>query len=170
MRFYAYESVFAGAAGCGYAHNSVATFHGSGFKVAPLFDPTGSWQDELNAPGATQVAYVKSLMLSRPYFTRIPDQNVIFGDAGAGHAHITATRDREGAYVMVYLPLGQTVTVEMNRLSDLTAVGWWFDPRTGKATRIAETFATDHRQEFTPPTSGVGWLDSPARRSLDTHK
>ena len=153
LRFYAYESVFSGAAGCGYFNNSVYQFYDPG-RAPPLFDPESTWQQALDSPGSRQVAYVKKLMLSRPYFTRIPDQGVIVGYSGEGRAHISATRDRGGSYIMVYLPQGQPVTVEMNRLSGSTAIGWWFDPRTGQATRIKDSISTDHQQQFVPPSSG----------------
>src|SRR5687768_10251680 len=91
-------------------------------------------------------------MLSRPYFTRIPDQSVIVGKAGVGASQITATRDRTGSYFMIYLPQGQAVAVDLNKLSGASGVGWWFDPRTGRAAKIEEELPANQMKQFTPPT------------------
>jgi len=93
-------------------------------------------------------------MLSRPYFTRIPDQSLIVGDSGQDESHIGATRDRSGSYAMVYLPKGQPVTVDLNKISGPRAAAWWFDPRSGAAARIAGDFASKDPMAFTPPSNG----------------
>jgi len=61
---------------------------------------------------------------------------------------------------MVYLPRGQRVTVAPNRLSAPTAAGWWFNPRTGQASRLQETLVTTQPGQFVPPSSGQGndWI------------
>lgn len=159
VRDSAYHAVFAGAAGHDYMHLSVFAFYVRGEDVSSddfRRPSTIPWKEALNAPGAQQIGHVKRLMLSRPYFTRIPDQSVIVGDTGEGSAHISGTRDRTGSYLMIYLPLGQPVTVDMIKLSGLSANAWWFDPRTGKTTHIEGSFPTNHPQRFTPPSSGRG--------------
>lgn len=143
MRGALYKALFAGAAGHTYGHFSLWNFYDTARvgkqKEGPyeqLFAKfeRASWQQALDAPGAGQMQHAKALLLSRPYFTRIPDQSLMTGKAVEGASHITATRDRTGAYLMIYLPQGQPVTVDLNQLSGASAVGWWFDPRTGKAT------------------------------------
>jgi len=94
-------------------------------------------------------------MLSRPYFTRIPDQSLIVGDPGEGHLHIGATRDGNGSYGMLYIPQGQAVTIDLSKIAGPKAVGWWFDPRTGTAARIKASIPTAGKKSFTPPTSGA---------------
>lgn len=155
----AYQSVFAGAAGHSYGHVSTYAFVDSAkpnagdgfFRYAQM-----GWKQALDAPGARQIGHVKSLMLSRPYFTRIPDQSVVIGNTGEGNEHISATRDRAGAYMMIYLPLGQAVTIDMNKLSGSSATGWWYDPRTGGATKIDGSFPTNRVLRFSPPSYGRG--------------
>jgi hypothetical protein len=121
---------------------------------------TVHWRDALNAPGAVQVAHVKSLMLSRPYFSRIPDQSVVLSEVGEGRRYVSATRDRNGSYIMIYLPEGQPVEVDMIKLSGSKAAAWWFDPRTGNPTRIEGDLPTNQPHRFTPPSSGWGndWI------------
>jgi hypothetical protein len=157
-----YHALFAGAAGHTYGNTSIWDFHDpNGPKPSPgqmdVHDADykrGFWLQALNAPGAGQMRHAKNLMLSRPYFTRIPDQSLIGGEAGEGSRHIGATRSRDGSYAMVYIPDGRPVTVDLTKIAGSTATGWWFDPRTGKARRIEGDLPTNQAQTFTPPTSG----------------
>lgn len=40
------------------------------------------WYEALNAPGASQIIYLKNLILSYPYFERVPAQDIIAGGQG----------------------------------------------------------------------------------------
>jgi hypothetical protein len=156
VRNAAYHAVFAGAAGHTYGNHSVWQFydplHNEPVQAARVELP---WQKAILQEGAGQMQHVKSLMLSRPFFSRIPDQSLIVGDAGQGESHIGATRDRTGSYAMVFLPQGQPVIVDLSKLAGSHAVAWWFDPRTGTAERIEGSFATTGARLFTAPTSGA---------------
>jgi len=55
---------------------------------------------------------------------------------------------------MIFLPKGQTVTVDMRKLSGPSAVAWWFNPRTGGASRVKEKVSTAGTATFTSPTAG----------------
>jgi hypothetical protein len=76
----------------------------------------------MNRPSAEQMSYLKTLMLSRPYFSRVPDQNVLIGQTGEGEEHIGATPDRDGSYAMIYSPKGKAFTVNMSKLRGLHAI------------------------------------------------
>jgi len=92
-----YWDLFTGA----YGHHS----------VWQMFDPTRHpavnnpllpWTAAIAQPGAGQMQFAKRLLLSRPFFTRIPDDSVIVLDAvptsipGAGRYRLVATRDTDG--------------------------------------------------------------------------
>jgi hypothetical protein len=159
VRNSAYHAVFAGAAGHDYNHLSVVDFYlpnDNYFSSDSAYNPTIPWKEALNAPGAREIHHIKDLMLSRPYFTRIPDQTIIVGDTGEGSSHISGTRDRSGSYMMAYLPEGQDVTINMAKLAATSANAWWFNPRTGRSTPIARHFATNQSSRFTPPSRGRG--------------
>ena len=79
---------------------------------------------------------------------------LVLSDSETGTRHISATRDRSGRYVMIYSPQGEPVSVDLNKIAGSSAVAWWFDPRTGTATRI-DTFATGRAQSFSPPSKGA---------------
>jgi hypothetical protein len=149
----AYHAVFAGAAGHTYGDNSVHQFYDPKLRQPDEWVHS-AWQTELNAPGAQSMHYLKDLMLSRPYFTRIPDQSILMGETFEGSAHISGTRDRTGAYMLVYLPEGQTVTVDVTKLSGASATAWWYDPRTGASTKLKDIFPTNQPRRFTPPSAG----------------
>jgi hypothetical protein len=152
----AYHAVFAGAAGHTYGNHSIWQFidpaHNPPWESGSLDIP---WQQALARPVAGQLHHLKDLMLSRPYFTRIPDQSIIVGDSGAGAEHISATRDKDGSYAMIYSPKGKAFTVNLSMLSGLQAIGWWFDLRTGSATRVEGSFPTNRAATLTPPSSGA---------------
>lgn len=152
----AYHALFAGAAGHTYGNHSVWQFFDPGHqRLYQLPRKEVTWRVALDRASTAQMQHAKTLLLSRPYFSRIPDQSIIASAQEEGIAHINATRDREGSYALIYLPHGQSVTLNMNKISGLRAVAWWFDPRTGRATRIPETFATNGQATFVAPSRGA---------------
>ena len=159
-----YWSVFAGACGYTYGCNEIWQMRSS--QHAAFSTARATWKDVLNAPGAGQVRHCRDLMLSRPYFSRIPDVQLfgrkpfLLGDLGAGGDAIRSTRDEPSTYFMAYLPAGQRVAVDLSALLSATSIAWWFNPRNGKAERIG-TFETQTQQLFQPPyadASGRDWI------------
>ncbi len=102
VRKQAYRAVFAGGCGHTYGHHSVWQFYTA--DRAPINFPQCIWQQAIERPGAAQMRHLKGLMLSRPYLKRIPDQSLILSDSSTRGAHIRATRDSEGQYVLVCMP------------------------------------------------------------------
>jgi hypothetical protein len=143
-----YRSVFAGACGVTYGHSSIWQMYAPPHQ--PVLSTELTWMDSLDRPAAFQMIHLRDLMLSRPYLTRIPAQDIIRSDVGTGTAHIRATRDSEGRYAMVYLPKASlSVTLDLTWMAASRAQVAWFDPRTGATTPIgvvptaeAQTFAT----------------------------
>jgi hypothetical protein len=131
----------------------------------PINNPLMPWHEAIQQPGAAQMQHGKRLILSRPYFTRIPDDDVIVTDRvatsvpGAGRYRFVATRDSAGSYAMVYAPLGRAFKVRMNKITGPTVRAWWFNPRTGAAQRIGE-FPNTGERTFVPPDAGevLDWV------------
>jgi hypothetical protein len=104
-------------------------------------------------------------MESRPVLTRIPDNGIIVEAAvktavpGAGRYQFVATRDEEGTYAMVYVPVGRAFSVRMDSIKGRKVKAWWFNPRTGQANAIGE-FANTRTREFQPPDYGemIDWV------------
>lgn len=99
--------------------------------------------------------HLRSLMESRSFLNRIPDQSVIASAAGSGKVHIRAIRASDGSYAMVYIPTGGAVTIEMNRISGARVKASWFDPRTGAYTAIGDY-----------PNNGTQVFDSPGAAAI----
>ena len=88
---------------------------------------------------------------------RVPAQDMLLSDPGEGARYVSATRDSEGSFAMVYIPqAGQTIQVGLSSLkSGLHAS--WFDPRTGEYAPIGE-IQNQQSAAFTSPTSGPDWV------------
>src|SRR5215212_3197619 len=132
---------------------------------APVNNPLMPWYEAIDQPGAAQMQHARALLESRPFLSRIPDDDVVVPGAirtsmpGTGRYHFAATRDANGSYAMVYAPVGRPFTVRMNKISGAQVTAWWFNPRTGSATRIG-TFPNTPDRTFTPPDPGeaVDWV------------
>jgi hypothetical protein len=153
VRKKAYWETFAGAAGTAYGANEVFQFWNPG--LSPDLNAHIPWKQALNLPGATQVKYLRALMESRSYFSRIPDQSVVVSSTNGGTDHIQATRDAGGAYAMVYSASGLGFTVNMAKITGTAVNAAWYDPRTGKVIPIGR-FANTGTRTFTPPSRGYG--------------
>jgi hypothetical protein len=155
VRKQGYRSVFAGACGYTYGHHTIWQFYKP--PREPINYPAYTWDEAIYRPGATQLIHLSNLMYSRPYLKRVPDQGVLLSNPGEGSGHVRATRDSDGSYAMIYLPLAnQTVTVDLGKLSDPLAA-WWYDPRSGRAYWIGE-YANQGGMNFTSPLGGPDWV------------
>ncbi|HYO83738.1 MAG TPA: glycoside hydrolase family 140 protein [Bryobacteraceae bacterium] len=158
-----YWDLFSGAFGHTYGHHSVWQMYSE--KRKPINRPLMSWDQAIDQPGAGQMQYGRRLMESRPFLTRVPDDEVIVPSTvtssvpGAGRYRYVATRDESGSYAMVYAPVGRKFSVRMDKVTGPKVIGWWFNPRNGSATRIG-TFENSGTREFTPPDAGemLDWV------------
>ena len=155
-----YWSVFYGSAGVTYGHHSVWQMYDKEKGRGPINRPLMPWHKAIDQPAAGQVVHLKNLMLSRPYFSRIPAPEFIVQDEvqssvpGAGRYRFVATMDTDGSYAMVYAPIGREFSVKTDMLKAEKITAWWYCPRTGKAQKIG-SFANDGQPKaFTPPMKG----------------
>jgi hypothetical protein len=161
-----YWDLFSGAFGHTYGHHSVWQMFDSAKNRQPINNPLMPWQEAIKEPGAAQMLYGRLLMESRPFLTRIPDPSIIVtGEIptampGAGRYRFVATRDEPGSYLMVYAPVGREFSVRMDAIKGDRVTAWWYNPRTGKATKIG-TFANERKERrFSPPDIGemMDWI------------
>ena len=156
VRQAAYWSLFAGGFGHTYGCHDIWQMFAPG--RGPISSARNYWYDVLDLPGAWDMMHVRNLLESRPFPDRVPDQSLISGDAGTGGQHIQATRGKD--YAFLYLPYGQSVKVELGKISGDKVITWWFDPRTGGAIS-AGAFANSGTWEFDPPgktARGNDWV------------
>ena len=144
------------AGGCGHTYGCHNVWQMNSPRVPPKSNAHHYWEVSLDFRAANDMQHVKTLMLSRPYFTRIPDQSMIVSENDDGDKHIAAARDSEGRYAFIYIPEGQlTVTIDLSKLSGKQIQAQWYDPRHGSFAKIG-TLPNDGKHEFTPPLKGRG--------------
>lgn len=148
-----YRSVFSGACGVTYGHHSIWQFYGPGTEK--LNYPFGYWYDVLDRPGAFQAGYLKKLIESRPYLQRVPDTSIIIKGQGTKADYITAFRDGTGRYMMIYIPVGKEIVLNIRFIASKKIITWWFNPKTGRA-QSAGTFTNKKAIKFKTPTLGKG--------------
>lgn len=152
-----YWDLFTGAFGHTYGHHSVWQMWTP--ARAPVNRPLMTWAEALDQPGAAQMQHGRRLIESRPFLTRVPDDSLIVTSRvpsampGAGRYRFVATRDETGSYAMIYAPVGRKFTVRLSKITGDKIVAWWFNPRTGAATKIG-AFDRASEKEFTPPDPG----------------
>lgn len=155
IRKFAYWDIFAGAAGHTYGNHSIWQMHAPAWRG--VNGPTGYWYDAADHPGAAQMQYVRQLIESRPYLSRVPDQSLLASNARNGTNRLQATRG--DGYAFIYSPFGDPFTVQMGKISGGTIQASWFDPRQGTSLP-AGRWPNNGTREFTPPASGRGndWI------------
>lgn len=146
VRRYGYWSVFAGAFGYTYGQNSVMQMHSSSDSTT-AYGSTELWTEGLNAPGATQMRYLKALMLSRGnYFDRVPDQTLI-AENGERYNRLIGTRTDD--YAFIYNYNGRSMKINMGKIKGEKVKASWFNPRNGEENLIGE-FENVGVQVFNP--------------------
>ena len=140
-----YLSVFAGAFGCAYGHDALwqmSPHTAQRWMLASWPPGVPNWKDALNTHAVEQLHHIRALLYSRPYFTRIPDQSLIISGQGKSIAdRVQATRDGEqgrqnATYLMAYMAAPADVTINTRVIASHRLNTWWFNPATGKSTRV----------------------------------
>lgn len=127
VRRYAYWSVFAGSFGHTYGHNSIMQMLKNG--VGGAYGATKTWYDALKDPGINQMNYLKNLILTFPFFDRVPDQSVIAGNVGERYERLIATRGND--YLLVYNYTDRPMKIDLTRISGAKKAVWWYSPVNG---------------------------------------
>ena len=154
-----YRGVFAGSCGVTYGHHHIWQFMNKELnEPVNVGDTIIGWKKAARAKAAGQMKYLRALMLSRPYFTRIPDQRLIKSKQGTTYVdYVTATRDENGSYAMIYLPQNKPVTVDMDLITGNSKKAWWFDPSSGNVRKVKPK-KNNGTSIFAPPKKGVDWV------------
>jgi len=157
VRRYAYWSVFAGACGFTYGNNAVMQFHKED-DLESSYGVKEDWNSALNDPGASQMKYLKQLILSRSYFDRIPAQDLIAGKQGEKHDYLAATKGKD--YAFIYTSNGNRMDIDLGRMCLTRVNASWYNPRNGVFTKIG-TYKASGLKTFDPPgekSEGNDWV------------
>jgi uncharacterized repeat protein (TIGR01451 family) len=161
MRRQEYWSLLSGATGQLYGNHYTWQF------ICPQRDAAGNcvggWKDQLDTPGATQMAYLAALFESRPWYALVPDQahTIVTGGLGTfGLAdYVTAASTPDGTLAIAYVPSNRTITVDMSRFSG-PVTARWYDPSAGTFASISATsFANSGSHQFTTPGANADGTD-----------
>ena len=122
VRYEGYHSVLNGGMGYTYGCEGIWNFN-------------ENWKDLLNAEGASQMKYLKELFESRPFSKRIPDQDLLEGEAGdwAYGQKAMAGISSDYSWAIVYFP--NDTAKHRICIGDITGEkvnAWWYNPRNGK--------------------------------------
>lgn len=157
VRRYGYWAIFAGAAGYTYGHNSVMQMH-KPTDVGSAYGSKMYWYTALDQPGAIQMYHLKELLLSRPYFERVPDQSMIAGNPGLKYNHLVATHGKNYAFVYTYN--GRIFKLNMGKIAGSRVSASWFNPRNGRIQKLG-VFSNSGTHTFNPPgkqQEGNDWV------------
>ncbi|HWR53939.1 MAG TPA: glycoside hydrolase family 140 protein [Bryobacteraceae bacterium] len=150
VRQRAYWATFSGACGHTYGNHSVWQMYAPGRN--PINGPLSYWYEAVNRPGAAQMQYVRMLIESRPYFSRVPDQTLV-ANALDGADRISGTRG--DGYAFIYSAQGRKFTASLGKISGARVKAWWYNPRTGTSSAAGE-FDNTGARDFTCPSEGFG--------------
>ncbi len=175
-----YQCVFAG--GCGYAYGHDALWQMTPHTAQPWmlkgWNPgVESWTQALDTPAVRQLQHIKTLLYSRPYFERIPDQSLVLAGQGPDVATRTqATRDgtperADATYIMAYISSPRTVTLNTAVISCRWLNAYWFSPETGLTETIQDHFTNSGSLTLKPRPQGqdgVAVIEDAARNYART--
>jgi hypothetical protein len=151
VRQAAYWNLFSGGFGHTYGCHAIWQM------LAPGREPVGyarhSWEADLDLPGAADMINVRRLMESRPMTERVPAQELVTNDYMPETDYIVATKGKN--YAFVYIPTGWEASINLDKLGWAQSVAWWYNPRTGEATKLKE-FANKGIQQFKTENGGRG--------------
>lgn len=150
VRKQAYRSVFAGGCGITYGNHAVWQFWNP--REEKINHADRYWTEALDRPGAFQVGYLRNLIESRPPLNRTPDQGMIVEGQGDKGEYMTAFKDEDGRYGMVYLPYGKTIAVNSGFIKSDHVIAWWYDPKKNNSVKAGKF--KKGTQRYTPPTTG----------------
>jgi hypothetical protein len=156
LRRYAYWSVFAGGAGFTYGENATMQFNKMGDWTAN-YGVTAGWKETIKSEGATQMIYLKKLMLSKSYFDRVPAQELVM-DSGDRYDRVAATAGN--SYALFYVYNGRNFKVDMMKLKFTASKANWYDPKTGRQKSV-KGYNKNANVTFDPPgekENGNDWV------------
>jgi hypothetical protein len=122
---------------------------------------TATWQEDLEAPGALQMAVVRSVLGIGSWWNGCPDEQIVVAGAKSGGDAIAAAQwpganGRQPRRSLVYLARPTAVSIDLDRFQAPEVKVSWIDPATGLAFPSG-AFRAGGKRCFGTPT---GWEDA----------
>lgn len=145
VRKRAYQALLSGAFGHTYGHASVwcSISEKERNRIAKY-----TWYEALNSEGAGQMKILRDFMEAMKLHECIPIQD---GFAADETQNIPCCVQKDGKYLIIYLPHGGNGKLNAGILPEGKHCGWWFNPRDGKC--VKELHESTNA-EITAPSSG----------------
>lgn len=157
VRVHAYWNFLSGACGYTYGNNAVWQMFkkGGSFAIPCLTD----WKDALDRPGAHDIKHLHKIFSVFPLGMFKADQSLILNAYGMDNTYISSALAKDFSFALIYLALGQSVKVDLNKLKEGQVSAFWYNPRSGKLSTSTLIERTD-QFEFMSPSSGINndWL------------
>ncbi len=150
IRQRAYWAVFSGACGHTYGNHSVWQMFAPNRK--PVNGPLLHWNEAMHRSGSAQMQYLRALIESHDYQSRVPDPSIV-SDLLTAADRIVATRGN--SYVLIYSAQGRKFTVNLDKVGKAPLKASWFNPRNGTS-QTAGTVEGQATREFVCPSEGFG--------------
>lgn len=151
-----YWNVFAGAFGQTYGCHDVWQMYD--LDKEGINGPLRPWHQALDLPMANQMKHLKNLILSRTYFSRIPDLSMLTDTQKDNSSFVIATRDSKGSYAMIYFPTYKEVTLDLSSMQKKNLVAQWYDPRTGNSFPAFKCKYTPTLKVAPPVIENADWV------------
>ncbi len=147
VRRYAYWSVFAGAAGHVYGHNSIMQFYGDASKEG-AFGAKYLWTDAIHHPGGAQMIHLKKLCERVGFDKGRPAQEYLLCEQGERYDRISVFAGED--FMMVYTVNGRRIRLSLDVFAGKNLEAYWMDPVTGIYTYMGAPVGGGEA-EFYPP-------------------
>ena len=115
------------------------------------------WWTVLDTPGARSMTVLRRYFESGPWWRLRPAQEILRTQPGTADVlrFLTAARTDDGAWTIVYAPLGGSIELARDAVGGRSAR--WFDPRTGSWRSAVAGEALSERATFVAP-DGDDWI------------
>jgi hypothetical protein len=162
-----YQCAFAGGFGYAYGHDALwqMTPHTEQPWMLKGWTPgVTNWTQALDTPAVRQLHYIKTLLYSHPYLSRIPDQSLVLAGQGTNVATRTqATRDgtlghNDATYIMAYISSPQTITLNTGVIAAPALNVYWFDPAAGSSEVMDTKLANPGSLTLEKRPQGGDWV------------
>ena len=161
IRRQAYWAMLSGACGQFFGNNPLWHFDGPG-----LFPAKIAWQQALNGPGSHDIALLRKLFVSLPWYELVPERNhaILTGGYGDGTATALTAWTGDGKLSVTYIASTGTdareLTVAMGRMAQ-SVNAHWFNPASGEFSDVAGSPFGGHDtyRLATPGDNGSGAND-----------
>jgi len=160
IRRQAYWAMVSGACGQFFGNNPIWHFDGPG-----LFPARMGWQEALNDRGSRDMALLRSLFASLPWYRLVPeaDHAVVVEGYGAGTATVLTATTADRRLSVVYLPstgsASRALTIALGAFASPVRARW-YNPTNGRAFEVTGSpFENRATRRFLSPGDNASGAD-----------